>query len=163
MDTMSNPADWRRKSYEVCYETNIKGLRLWRVCLACSRECIADQSLRPVIRYRRPEDVCDCRTQNPGCVAQWSAIREKFDQIACETHRRDGGDSRTIAPRQIRPLLKRLRAPYPVESNEVDDALLALAEGREDETFPRILPVPFEKFYRKYYDENTHAEADADL
>jgi len=74
----------------------------------------------------------------------------------------------------MRALLKMLRAPYAVESADVDDALLTLAEGRlatnekksffevvlvyfffslrdEHYTSPRIKAVPFEKWYRKFY------------
>lgn len=160
LDTMSNPADWRRKANEVCYECSVKGIKLKRVCLSCARQCMADQALRPVIRTRQPGDACDCRTSGL-CISCWSPVREAFDATAEETHKRDGGDSKTIQPRQVRTLLKRLRSPYPVEGAEVEDALLALADGREDEMEPRILPVPFEKWYRKYYDEAAE-DGDAD-
>ncbi len=157
MDTMSNPSDWRRKANEVCYECTIKTLHLKRICLACARQCLSDQNLKPVIRNRQPGDACDCRTSGI-CTCCWSPVREAFDAVACAVHARDAGDSKTIQPRQIRTLLKKLRSPYPVEGGEIEDALLALADGREDEPEPKILPVAFEKWYRKYYDENQNAD-----
>jgi hypothetical protein len=63
-------------------------------------------------------------------------------------------DDFCIGPNTVRALLRILRAPYPVESADIDDCLLALAEGRDEQhSTPRIKPVPFEKWYRKYYDE----------
>jgi hypothetical protein len=58
----------------------------------------------------------------------------------------------------VRDLLKVLKIPYPVEGADVEDCLLTLAEGREDETFPRIAPVQFESWYRKYYDEGVEED-----
>lgn len=60
---------------------------------------------------------------------------------------------RCLAPRQLRTLLKTLRAPFQVESSDVEAGLNALAEGQEDADVPRIRPVPFETWYRVYYDE----------
>ena len=62
-------------------------------------------------------------------------------------------DDKCIGPNKVRDLLKVLKIPYPVEGADVEDCLLTLAEGREDENYPRIAPVPFESWYRKYYDE----------
>ncbi len=36
MDSLIDPADWRRKSYEVCFEARIKELHLESICLACT-------------------------------------------------------------------------------------------------------------------------------
>jgi len=62
-----------------------------------------------------------------------------------------------IGPNVVRALLRMLRAPYAVESADVDDALLTLAEGRDEHyTSPRIKAVPFEKWYRKFYGQEEH-------
>eukprot|EP00388_Colpodella_angusta_P031015 GDKK01021148.1.p1 GENE.GDKK01021148.1~~GDKK01021148.1.p1 ORF type:complete len:121 (-),score=20.33 GDKK01021148.1:100-462(-) len=78
-------------------------------------------------------------------MCMWSNIRAQFDNLIDE--------DKCIGPNQVRALLKVLRAPYPVEGIDVEDCLLNLAEGLENETSPRIAPVPFEKWYRKYFDE----------
>lgn len=63
-------------------------------------------------------------------------------------------DDKCIGPNQVRQLLKVLRSPFPVESADIDDCLSVIADGvGEDEEAPRIKPVVFEKWYRKYYDE----------
>eukprot|EP01036_Dinobryon_divergens_P028233 gene28233-37146_t len=50
-----------------------------------------------------------------------------------------------IGPNVVRALLQFLRAPYLVESSDVDDCLLTLAEGRNEHfSSPRIKAVPFE-------------------
>ena len=79
-------------------------------------------------------------------------MRAAFDKLIA--------DDKCIGPNQVRGLLKTLRAPYPVEGADVEDCLLNLAEGREDEDKPRIKAVPFEKWYRKYFDEQKGGDDD---
>jgi hypothetical protein len=139
-----DPFDWRRKALETCFECFTKTQHLKAVCLSCARNCLAGNRLRPYIRNRQPGDICDCRLAG-NCMCAWSNIRAQFDNIIDE--------DKCIAPSQVRHLLKVLRAPYQVEGIDVEDCLLNLAEGREEEYLPRIAAVPFEKWYRKYYDE----------
>jgi len=100
--------------------------------------------LIPYVRSRSSQEKCDCRSSGL-CQCAYSTIRAQFDKLAA--------DDKCIGPNQVRDLLKVLKIPYPVEGADVEDCLLTLAEGREDETYPRIAPVPFESWYRKYYDE----------
>jgi len=100
--------------------------------------------LIPYVRSRSSQEKCDCRSSGL-CQCAYSTIRAQFDKMAA--------DDKCIGPNQVRDLLKVLKIPYPVEGADVEDCLLTLAEGREDETYPRIAPVPFESWYRKYYDE----------
>jgi hypothetical protein len=139
-----DPFDWRRKALETCFMCYTKTRVLKAVCLSCARNCLSSYRLVPYIRARQKGDTCDCRTSGL-CQCMWTEVRAKFDNMVDE--------DRCIAPSQVRALLKELRAPYPVESIDVEDCLLILAEGREDEYMPRIAAVPFEKWYRKYYDE----------
>lgn len=136
--------DWRRKALETCFECFTKTAHLKAVCLSCARNCLANYRLVPVIRARTKGDYCDCRLTG-NCMCMWSNIRAQFDNLIDE--------DKCIGPNQVRALLKVLRAPYPVEGIDVEDCLLNLAEGLENETTPRIAPVPFEKWYRKYFDE----------
>lgn len=136
--------DWRRKALETCFECFTKTAHLKSVCLSCARNCLANYRLVPVIRTRTKGDSCDCRLTG-NCMCMWSHVRAQFDNIIDE--------DKCIAPNQVRGLLKVLRAPYPVEGIDVEDCLLNLAEGQENEITPRIAPVPFEKWYRKYFDE----------
>ena len=53
LDTMVDPADWRRKTYETCYQC--PGLKLKSVCLSCARHCLFDYNLVPYIRLRVAE------------------------------------------------------------------------------------------------------------
>lgn len=146
MDSFVDPADWRRKSYEVCFEARLKNFHLKSVCLACARFCQHDVRLTPYVRVRSEGNTkCYCK-ESGKCVCYWSVIRSKFDLIADE----DG----YIAPKQVRKLLVSLRAPAPVELEDVDECLVELAEGAPpDAEEPRIAAVPFEKWYRIYYDE----------
>lgn len=146
MDSFVDPADWRRKSYEVCFEARLKNFHLKSVCLACARFCQHDVRLTPYVRVRSEGNTkCYCK-ESGKCVCYWTVIRSKFDLIADE----DG----YIAPKQVRKLLVSLRAPAPVELEDVDECLVELAEGAPpDAEEPRIAAVPFEKWYRIYYDE----------
>ena len=72
-------------------------------------------------------------------------MRSQFDKVADE--------DKCIAPHQVRGVLKALRAPYPVDGTDIEDCLINVAEGREEDDYPRIQPVPFENWYRKYFDE----------
>jgi len=58
-----------------------------------------------------------------------------------------------IAPSQLKILLNSLRAPVPVVKEELDDCLVALAEGDSESEEIRIHPVIFESWYRKYFSE----------
>lgn len=151
MDTFCEEFDWRRKALETCFECITKTHHLKSVCLACARNCLANEKLRPHIRFRKPKDICDCRISGL-CVCSWSKVRAAFDKLIDE--------DKCIGPNQVRELLRALRAPYPVENADVEDCLLNLAEGREDEYSPRIGAVPFEKWYRKYYDEQKGGDDD---
>jgi hypothetical protein len=144
LDTHMDKFDWRRKALESCFECFTKTKHLKSVCLSCARNCLSSYRLVPYIRARNKGDMCDCRLSGL-CQCAWSTVRAQFDNIIDE--------DKCIGPNQVRGLLKALRAPYPVEGIDVEDCLLNLAEGREDETTPRIAAVPFEKWYRKYYDE----------
>ena len=144
--------DWRRKALESCFECFTKTKHLKSVCLSCARNCLSSYRLVPYIRNRNKGDVCDCRLSGL-CQCAWSNVRAHFDNLIDE--------DKCIGPRQVRFLLKKLRAPYPVESIDVEDCLLNLAEGREEEDIPRIPAVPFEKWYRKYYDEQTEGEGNS--
>jgi hypothetical protein len=146
MDSFVDPADWRRKSYEVCFEARLKNFHLKSVCLACARFCQSDLRLTPYVRVRSEGNtMCYCKASGK-CVCYWSVIRSKFDLIA--------GEDGCIMPKQIRKLLVNLRAPAPVEVEDVDECLVELAQGvAGDSEEPRVPAVPFEKWYRIYYDE----------
>ena len=107
MDSYVNPADWRRKSYEVCFEARLKGFHLKSVCLACARFCQSSLRLTPYVRVRTPGNTkCYCK-ESGKCMCYWSVIRSKFDMMA-------GADG-CIMPLNIPQLLKLLRAPAPVD------------------------------------------------
>lgn len=114
------------------------------VCLSCARNCLSDRRLVAYIRTRNSTDTCDCRTSGI-CKCSWSPLRGEFDRIV--------GEDQCIGPNQVRPLLKTLRVPYPVDSADVENCLLQIAEGREDLDTPRITAIAFEKWYRRYFDE----------
>lgn len=151
LDTKCDPFDWRRKSLEACFEVIVPpGRHLKKVCLSCARNCLHMYRLRPYIRSRDAKiDVCDCRVSGL-CRSLWSPVREQFDLLSSEMLCDDG----CIAPKHVRSLLKRLRAPFPVESADVEEALGYLADGLENADSPRINPVKFEDWYRKHYDEH---------
>lgn len=149
MDTVPNDDDWRRKALECCYEVKIKQLTLHSVCLACARNCLAAYRLKPKIKPRVSTDKCDCRVSGL-CVCRWTVIRQFFDTIA--------EDDKCIGPEQVRGLLKSIRSPYPVDNADVEDACITLCDGKDYGREPRIWPVPFEKWYRKYYDEQETKE-----
>jgi hypothetical protein len=154
MDSLVNPADWRRKSYEVCFEAKIKGLHLESVCIACARFCLSSFRLTPYVRLRSTGNTkCWCK-QSGRCVCYWSIIRSKFDLMA--------GEDGCIMPCNLAGLLKMLRAPAPVDIEDSEEALVALAEGADAEAeVPRIGAMPFERWYRRYYDE-FEGEAEAE-
>lgn len=145
LDTHSDPHDWRRKAMEACFECFAPKMYLRAVCLSCARNCVAKYRLRPYIRTRKAGDACDCRLSG-FCVSKWSKVRAEFDKICDE--------DTFIGPNQVRQLLKTLREPYPVETVDVEDCLSTVAEGEEDTDTPRIQPWIFEKWYRKYYNED---------
>eukprot|EP00605_Chrysophyceae_sp_TOSAG23-4_P001487 GSChrysophyteH1.ASY1.ANO1.1624.1 assembled CDS len=71
------------------------------------------------------------------------------------------GEDGRIMPCNLPHLLKVLRAPAPVDIEDVEESLVELAMGAaQDAEEPRIEPVVFEKWYRRYYDEFEDAEAD---
>jgi hypothetical protein len=146
LDSYVDEFDWRRKAMEACFECFLPNNHLMKVCLSCARNCLSRFRLRPYIRHRDRGDTCDCRLYSNMCVSIWSPVRQKFDDICAE--------DKCIGPNQIRGLLKALRHPYPIENADVEDALSLIAEGAaEDDELPRIKPVPFERWYRKYFDE----------
>lgn len=150
LDTKCDEFDWRRKSLEACFEVRVPpGRLLKKVCLACARNCLHMYRLRPYIRSRQRGDTCDCRMSGL-CVSLWSPVREAFDTMSVDSLADDG----CISPRQVRSLLKRLRAPFPVESADVEEALGVLAQGVETADLPRIGAVAFEAWYRRHYDEH---------
>ena len=146
MDSFVDPADWRRKSYEVCFEARLKNYHLKSVCLACARFCQSDLRLTPYVRVRSKGNTkCYCK-ESGRCVCYWSFIRSKFDLVA--------GEDGCIAPKQIRRLLIGLRNPAPVEMEDVEECLVELAESSPpDADLPRVAAVPFEKWYRQHFDE----------
>lgn len=80
------------------------------------------------------------------CLCVWSLIRNEFDKNVARDN--------CIGPSQVRILLKALRHPYPVDAVDVENCLLSVAEGAEEsDSKARIKPVPFEKWYKKYFDE----------
>jgi len=146
MDSLVDPSDWRRKSYEVCFEAKIKDLHLESICLACARFCLSSLRLVPKVRVRSKGNTkCFCKMSGM-CVCYWSVIRSKFDLTADE----DG----CIVPNQISKLLRNLRAPAPIEVEDIEEALISLFDGASgDADSPKVKAVPFEKWYRVYYDE----------
>ena len=87
------------------------------------------------------------------CVCYWSPIRARFDAFASP-------DDGCIGPNQIRELLIALRSPAPIEVEDVEECFIVLADGSDgSQTTPRIKPVPFEAWYRKYYDEFEGAQS----
>lgn len=136
---------WRRKGFETCFEC--PSLSLKTVCMACARKCHKFRYLRIYLRRRyKPADACDCHTSG-HCQCSWTPIREEYDKFAIEE------EDECIGPNKVRRLLEVLRAPAPVDQADVEDCLTELALGDEDTDKPRILPVPFEKWYRNHYQE----------
>jgi hypothetical protein len=133
---------------EACFECFMPGNKhLHKVCLSCARNCLSSYRLRPYIRNRSKGDMCDCRLFSGQCISKWSTIRQEFDNLASI-------DDKCIGPNQLRQLLKVLRSPFPVESADIDDSLSLLADGKgEDEEYPRIKAISFERWYRRYFDE----------
>ncbi len=116
MDSLVNPADWRRKSYEVCFQAKIKGLTLESVCLACARFCLSSFRLVPYVRFRSKGNTkCWCKSSG-RCVCYWSVIRAKFDLTA--------GEDGCIMPKNLPHLIKILRAPAPVDIEDEEEALV---------------------------------------
>lgn len=50
LDTHRDPDEWRRKSYEVCYNVLIDGLHLPSVCLSCAKHCLSGGRLVPYVK-----------------------------------------------------------------------------------------------------------------
>ena len=156
MDSFVDPADWRRKGYEVCFSAHTKTFNLQSVCLACSRHCCSGMYLRPYVRVRSLGNTkCYCKAAGL-CVCYWSVIRNKFDLTT--------GDDGLIGPNQVQALLERLRDPAPVEVEDVEECLVALAGHTDSEmTTPRIGALAFEKWYRNYFDEYEAEEEQSQL
>lgn len=76
LDSLVDPSDWRRKTYETCYECTT--LKLTSVCMSCARHCLFAQKLRPYIRRRSVgNNLCDCilsgvQLSLPSIVSQMS-------------------------------------------------------------------------------------------
>ena len=112
--------------------------------------------LVPWIRKRsKGNNKCDCRNYGV-CVCRWSPIRAAFDFVANVS---DG----CIGPNQARDLLQQLRAPAPLARDELIECLTSLAEGEENCSEPRIKPVPFEEWYRMFFDEMEDAPVEVDI
>ena len=94
------------------------------------------------IRKRAPGAICDC-SRTKHCVCSFNEIRRQFDILA----ERDG----CIGPHLLRRLLQALRGPSPIEEAEVEECLVTLATGDERHEVPRIKPITFERWYRKFY------------
>lgn len=146
MDSFRDPADWRRKSYEVTFEAGGSGYHLKSICLACSRHCCAGMFLRPYIRMRTPGNTkCYCKSAGL-CKCYWSTIRNRFDQAT--------QDDGLIGPNQVHELLVKLREPAPVEVEDTEECLVALAGHIDQEVSePRIDALSFEAWFRRYFDE----------
>jgi hypothetical protein len=56
-----------------------------------------------------------------------------------------------IGPHLIRKLLQALRGPSPIEEAEVEECVMTLGTGSEYEEVPRISPITFERWYKKFY------------
>ena len=144
MDSFVDPADWRRKSYEVCFEARLKNFHLKSVCLACARFCQHDLRLTPYVRVRTKGNTkCYCK-ESGKCVLLVG------NTIQIRPCRRGGWMHRTSPSAKA---TYQLEGPAPVELEDVDECLLELAEGSPpDAEEPRIQAV-LEKWYRIYYDE----------
>lgn len=165
LDTRQDKYDWRRKSMEICYESLNPFRPLKSICLSCARNCFKLINIRPYTRYRSNNEPCDCRLSG-DCLCKWSKIRETFDHFA---------DPLTglLSLHNLMTLLKALRSPIPVEPSDADDCISVAAvtlsslfkskvnktkddedSNEDDEDVKVIKPVPFEKWYRRFYDEN---------
>ncbi len=61
-----------------------------------------------------------------------------------------------LGPNKLRELITVLRAPVPLETADVEDAIFELCGGKEIEEsspLPFILPVVFEKWYKDRFQE----------
>ena len=61
-----------------------------------------------------------------------------------------------LGPNKLRELITILRAPVPLETADVEDAIFELCGGKEIEessSIPLILPVVFEKWYKDRFQE----------
>ena len=45
-----------------------------------------------------------------------------------------------------------------MENADVEDCLTMIADGVEDATTPRLTPVSFERWYRRFYDEHVQGD-----
>lgn len=160
---------------EICYESLNPFRPLKSICLSCARNCFKMINIRPYIRYRSNNEPCDCRLSG-DCLCKWSKIRETFDNYADPL-------TGLLSLENLMTLLKALRSPIPVEPNDADDCISVTAislsslkkkignninsnneteKVKDDEEFNNndddeikvIKPVPFEKWYRRFYDEN---------
>lgn len=176
LDTKCDPSDWRRKTYETCYQA--PGLGLKSVCLSCARHCLFGEKLVPYIRYRpgiakkkasklvvtneerngvnSSSAAVDIEKSLPNsacdcilsgkCKCSYSNVRAIFDKFADIV-------SQCIVPNQVRKVLQDLRSPAPVDNADVEECLMTLAEGVEEADRPHIKPVEFEIWYREFYQE----------
>eukprot|EP00602_Paraphysomonas_sp_CaronLab_P007962 CAMPEP_0185034642 /NCGR_PEP_ID=MMETSP1103-20130426/24704_1 /TAXON_ID=36769 /ORGANISM="Paraphysomonas bandaiensis, Strain Caron Lab Isolate" /LENGTH=667 /DNA_ID=CAMNT_0027571381 /DNA_START=134 /DNA_END=2137 /DNA_ORIENTATION=+ len=148
---------WRRKGLECAYECPALGLTA--VCMACARRCVRSRKLVLYLRKRKDRtDTCDCRTSG-NCTCAWTAVREKIDSVI-ERKRDDGLPcDGCVGPDTVRKVLVALRAPIPVDSGDVEECLIALANGEENTHLPRIPAHIFEKWYRQHYQEYEQDDA----
>jgi len=140
MDSVRGKLDWRRNAYETCFQVPSAGLQA--VCLTCVRRCHGNKYSVAEFRRRQKSDICDCNKVGQ-CQCRWSMIREQFDKLS--------GEDECIGPNQLRELLTELRSPLPLDSVDLDEALLALSDGEEDASRPRITAQEFEAWYNGYF------------
>ena len=88
--------------------------------------------------------ICECKITGL-CVCRFSKVREAFDSFA--------GDDLCVGPNQVEKLLGKLRFPAPCSREDIEECVNYLADGRTDSSEPRMMAVPFEKWYRGYYNE----------
>jgi alpha-tubulin suppressor-like RCC1 family protein len=141
LDTFVDPDDWRRKGIETAYACQPLGMKA--ICLACARFCQKSRRLQPFVRYRSSTSKCEC-ARTKWCKCSWSSIRNEIDKNASH----DG----TIGPNNVRDILQVLRGPAPIDSAELDECMMAIADGAtEEDTEPRMNALVFERWYRTFY------------
>lgn len=150
---------WRRKGYETAYRCPSLGLK--NVCMVCARRCHKGRYLELFLRRRNVGDSCDCHTSGV-CDCSWNLVRHQFDIVADKKlpgRRVDG----MIGPNDIREVLTRLRDPVPIDTSDVEECMIAMGCGEESDTFPRIRPSVFEKWYREHFQEYLEDEANDEM